>query len=209
MIDFYTWTTPNGRKVAIMLEETGLAYRLCPINIGKNEQFDPAFLAIAPNNKIPAIVDHSAGKGGLPIFESGAILIYLAEKTGLYLPSDPVGRARALEWTFWQAGGFGPMAAQLGYFAVKAQERSAIAIERFANEVERLLSVLERRLSTSSWLAGDDYSIADMMNYPWLCAVEAQTQPLMPEKLSFGPATCAWRDRMGQREAVRRGMAIP
>jgi GST-like protein len=209
VIDLYTWKTPNGRKVSIMLEETGLPYRVHPVNIGKDEQFDPAFLKIAPNNKIPAIVDHAVDGEPLAVFESGAILLYLAEKTGKFLPTAPVARAKVLEWCFWQMGGLGPMAGQLGFFGVRASEKSALAIDRFVEEVARLLGVLERRLGEATWLGGDDYSIADMLTYPWMRSIEGYTQPVFPEALAFGPATQAWLAKIAARPAVARGMAVP
>src|SRR5208337_3912496 len=163
MIELYTWTTPNGRKASIMLEEVGLPYRVHPVNIGRQEQFDPAFVAISPNSKIPTIVDNDAPGGPLSVFESGAILIYLAEKSGRLLASGGAERYKALEWLNWQMGGIGPMFGQLGFYAIRSTEKSALAIERFTEESQRLLAVIDRRLQESAYLAGDDYSIADII----------------------------------------------
>lgn len=212
MITLYTWTTPNGRKVPIALEEMGLEYRVHPVDIGQNQQFAPDFLAISPNNKIPAIVDHDASNGpdGGPqsVFESGAILVYLAEKTGkLLAPSGPP-RVAALEWTFWQVGGLGPMAGQLGYFALRAPEPIELAIDRFADEVRRLLGVMEGRLEKVPYLAGRDYSIADIACFAWTKASLETLEKIQPDRPPL-PAVRAWLDRVGERAAVRRGMAVP
>ncbi len=170
MIDLYYWPTPNGHKVTLFLEEAGLQYALKPVDIGKGEQFEPAFLQISPNNKMPAIVDHAPADGGgaQSVFESGAILLYLAEKTGRFLPRDARGRIAALEWLFWQMGGLGPMSGQMGHFNVYAPEKIAYAIERYNAEVRRLHGVLDKRLADHAFLAGDDYGIADMASYPWI-----------------------------------------
>ncbi|MCF5990318.1 glutathione S-transferase N-terminal domain-containing protein, partial [Xanthomonas perforans] len=170
MIDLYYWPTPNGHKVTLFLEEAGLQYTLKPVNIGKGEQFEPAFLQISPNNKMPAIVDHAPADGGgaQSVFESGAILLYLAEKTGRFLPRDARGRIAALEWLFWQMGGLGPMSGQMGHFNVYAPEKIAYAIERYNAEVRRLHGVLDKRLADHAFLAGNDYGIADMASYPWI-----------------------------------------
>ncbi len=169
MIDLYFWTTPNGYKPLLFLEEAGLPHRMVPVDIGKGEQFDPDFLKIAPNNRIPAIVDHAPGQGSAPIsiFESGAILLYLAEKTGAFLPKDLAGRNQTLQWLFWQMAGLGPMAGQNHHFAAYAPERIPYAIDRYVKETERLYGVLDRRLTTREFIAGD-YSIADMASYPWI-----------------------------------------
>jgi GSH-dependent disulfide-bond oxidoreductase len=179
MIDLYYWTTPNGHKVTMFLEETGLAYRIIPVNIGKGEQFDPAFLKIAPNNRIPAMVDHEPSGGGVPIslFESGAMLLYLAEKTGQFIPSDIRGRAEVLQWLFWQMGGLGPMAGQNHHFSVYAPEKIPYAIDRYVKETNRLYGVLNKRLADREFVAGD-YSIADMASYPWIVPYERQGQNL-------------------------------
>ena len=180
MIDLYYWTTPNGHKVTMFLEEAGLAYRIIPIDIGKGDQFEPDFLKISPNNRIPAIVDTAPGKGQKPIsvFESGAILLYLAEKTGKFIPSDPAGRAEVLQWLFWQMGGLGPMAGQNHHFRNYAPEKIPYAIDRYVNETNRLYGVLNKRLADRPFVAGKEYSIADMASYPWTVSHERQGQDL-------------------------------
>jgi len=209
MITLYTWTTPNGRKASIALEELGLPYEVHAINIGKDEQFSPAFLAIAPNNKIPAIVDDGAEGGPLSIFESGAILTYLAETTGkLLAPSGPA-RFKALEWLHWQIGGLGPMLGQLGFFALRAPEKAPIAIERFTTEAGRLLSVMEQRLAAEPYLAGEDYSIADIACYPWTFAAKTFLKDVLQAQWQDKPGIEGWLDRVGARPAVQRGMAVP
>lgn len=209
MIDLYTWTTPNGRKASIMLEEVGLPYTVHPVNIGKDEQFDPKFLAISPNNKIPAIVDHDASGGPQTVFESGAILVYLAEKTGkLLAPSGPE-RWAALEWTFWQVGGLGPMAGQYNYFALRADEKIPAAINRFGDEVTRLLGVMDRRLNDHPWLAGEHFSIADIASYAWTKAILTALAKAEPDREPGVPAVEAWVQAVGDRPAVQRGMAVP
>ncbi|HYB31961.1 MAG TPA: glutathione binding-like protein [Steroidobacteraceae bacterium] len=179
MIDLYYWTTPNGHKITMFLEETGLPYRIVPVNIGKGEQFEPAFLAIAPNNRIPAIVDREPADGGAPlaVFESGAILLYLAQKTGRLLPADLRGRVEVTQWLFWQVAGLGPMAGQNHHFARYAPEKIPYAIERYLKETNRLYGVLNRRLADRDFVAGD-YSIADIAAYPWIVPYEAQGQNL-------------------------------
>lgn len=209
MITLYTWTTPNGRKISIALEELGLPYEVAPVNIGKDEQFAPAFLAVSPNNKIPAIVDHDAEGGPLSVFESGAILTYLAEKTGrLLAPSGPA-RYKALEWLHWQMGGLGPMLGQLGFFAVRSTEKAPLAIKRFTEESDRLLGVMDRRLAASPYLAGDDYSIADIAAYPWTLAATTFLKDALAESLPGKTNVAAWLGRVGARPAVERGMAVP
>ncbi|OEC54888.1 MULTISPECIES: glutathione binding-like protein [Pseudomonadaceae] len=180
MIDLYYWTTPNGHKITLFLEETGLPYRIHPINIGKDEQFQPHFLKIAPNNRIPAIVDNEPADGGEPLslFESGAILLYLAEKTGRFIPQDLRGRQEALQWLFWQMGGLGPMAGQNHHFNRFAPEKVPYAIQRYVKETARLYGVLDRRLADRAFVAGDDYSIADMAIYPWIVPHAYQEQDL-------------------------------
>lgn len=180
MIDLYYWTTPNGHKITLFLEETGLPYRIHPINIGKDEQFQPHFLKIAPNNRIPAIVDNEPADGGEPLslFESGAILLYLAEKTGRFIPQDLRGRQEALQWLFWQMGGLGPMAGQNHHFNRFAPEKVPYAIQRYVKETARLYGVLDRRLADRAFVAGDDYSIADMAIYPWIVPHVYQEQDL-------------------------------
>ncbi|OEC39465.1 thiol:disulfide oxidoreductase [Pseudomonas sp. 1D4] len=180
MIDLYYWTTPNGHKITLFLEETGLPYRIHPINIGKDEQFQPHFLKIAPNNRIPAIVDNEPADGDEPLslFESGAILLYLAEKTGRCIPQDLRGRQEALQWLFWQMGGLGPMAGQNHHFNRFAPEKVPYAIQRYVKETARLYGVLDRRLADRAFVAGDDYSIADMAIYPWIVPHAYQEQDL-------------------------------
>jgi GST-like protein len=204
MIDLHTWTTPNGYKVSIALEELGLAYRAIPVDIGRGEQFEPAFLKISPNNKIPAIVDHD-GPGGkeLAIFESGAILLYLAEKTGKLLPADPAGRYRAIEWLMFQMGGIGPMLGQAGHFRSYAKEKIPYAIERYTNEAKRLYGVLDRRLAEAEYVAGE-YSIADVAIWPWL---------RMPDyhgvDIAEFPHVARWKDAIAKRPAVVKGLLVP
>ena len=170
MIDLYYWPTPNGHKITLFLEEAGLEYAIKPVDIGKGAQFEADYLAISPNNKMPAIVDHAPDDGGAPIamFESGAILLYLADKTRRFAPQDLRGRALVNEWLFWQMGGLGPMTGQYGHFTVYAPEKIPYAIERYTKEAERLLGVLDRRLAGRAFIAGDEYTIADMACYPWI-----------------------------------------
>jgi GST-like protein len=169
MIDLYYWTTPNGHKITIFLEETGIPYRIVPVDITQGEQFQPDFLRISPNNRIPAIVDPAPADGGAPValFESGAILLYLAEKTGRFIPSDLRGRAETLQWLFWQMAGLGPMAGQNHHFGQYAPEKIPYAIDRYVKETNRLYGVLDRRLADREFVAGA-YSIADMAAYPWI-----------------------------------------
>jgi GST-like protein len=209
VIDLYTWTTPNGRKISIFLEEAGLPYRVHPVNIGKDEQFSPEFLKIAPNNKIPAIVDHDAPGGPVSLFESGAILLYLAEKTGKFLAPSGPERIAALEWLFWQMGGLGPMLGQLGFFAGRAPEKSAIAIERFTTECHRLLNVMNQRLAHHRYLAGEAYSIADIACYAWTYAATTYHAGVAPDAVPPMPHVRRWLDELGARPAVQRGMAVP
>ena len=180
MIELHYWPTPNGHKVTLFLEETGLPYEIVPVDIGRGEQFRPEFLAIAPNNRMPAIVDRAPADGGEPVslFESGAILLYLAEKTGRFLPADLRGRVEVLQWLFWQMGGLGPMAGQNHHFSQYAPEKLPYAIARYVNETNRLYGVLDRRLADRAFVAGDDYSIADMAAYPWIVPHERQGQDL-------------------------------
>ncbi|RVT41140.1 glutathione binding-like protein [Sphingobium algorifonticola] len=180
MIDLYYWTTPNGHKITLFLEEAGLDYTIHPINIGKGDQFGAEFLAIAPNNRIPAIVDQAPADGGAPVslFESGAILLYLAEKTGQFIPADVQGRAEVLQWLFWQMGGLGPMAGQNHHFSRYAAEKIPYAIDRYVKETNRLYGVLNKRLADRPFVAGAAYSIADMAIYPWIVPYEAQGQDL-------------------------------
>ncbi len=209
MIQLYTWGTPNGRKASIALEELGLPYTVHPIDISKDQQFGPEFLKIAPNNKIPAIVDDDAQGGPLAIFESGAILVYLAEKTGkLLAPSGPQ-RYAALEWLNWQMGGLGPMLGQLGFFGVRSKEKAPLAIERFTTESGRLLGVMEGRLAAVPYLGGQDYSIADISSYAWTLAATTFLKDALGPHLDDKPAIRAWLARVGERPAVQRGMTVP
>ena len=170
MIDLYYWTTPNGHKITMFLEEAGLEYTLKPVNIGRGEQFEAKFLAISPNNRIPAIVDHEPADGGKPVsvFESGAILLYLAGKTRKFIPPDLRGQVETIEWLFWQMGGLGPMAGQNHHFGTYAPEKIPYAIERYVKETNRLYAVLDRRLAGREFIVGDEYTIADMAAYPWI-----------------------------------------
>jgi GSH-dependent disulfide-bond oxidoreductase len=200
MIELHYWPTPNGHKVTIFLEETGLAYEIHPVNIGAGEQFRPEFLKISPNNRMPAIVDRAPADGGGPlsVFESGAILVYLAEKTGKFLPTSLRGRFRALEWLFWQVGGLGPMAGQNHHFSQYAPERLPYAVDRYVKETNRLYGVLDRQLAAAPYLAGD-YSIADMAAYPWIVPHERQGQ-----KLEDFPHLKRWVEAVAARPAVGR-----
>ena len=207
MIDLYTWTTPNGRKASIMLEECGLDYAVHAVNIGKNEQFEPAFLKISPNNRIPAIVDNDAEGGPLPVFESGAILIYLAEKTGKFLAPKGAQRAKALEWLMWQMGGVGPMLGQLFHF-MNASEKIPYAINRYQNEAARLMGVLDKRLGEARFLGGD-YSIADIITYPWVAPAFEIIAQTKPDVVGEGANARRWLAEVGARPAVQRGMAVP
>ena len=209
MITLYTWTTPNGRKASIMLEEVGVAYEVKPINIGKDEQFSAEFLAVGPNNKIPAIVDHDAPGGPLSVFESGAILVYLAEKTGKLLATSGPARYKALEWTFWQVGGLGPMLGQLGFFAMRSKDKPPEAIERFTTEAARLFGVMEKRLKDVPYLAGDDYSIADVACYSWTLGAATMLKNAAPAAWGDNPSVERWLKTVGERPQVIRGSAIP
>ncbi len=205
MIDLYYWPTPNGHKITLFLEETGLPYRILPVNIGKGEQFEPSFLAIAPNNRMPAIVDHEPAGGGAPVslFESGAILLYLAEKTGQFLNRDPHGRAEMLQWLFWQMAGLGPMAGQNHHFTAYAPEKIPYAIDRYVKETGRLYAVLDKRLADRPWVAGDAYTIADMASYPWIVPHERQGQ-----KLTDFPNLKRWFDAIWARPATKQAYAL-
>ena len=204
MIDLYYWTTPNGHKITIFLEEAGLPYSIKPVNISTGEQFAPEFLKISPNNRIPAIVDNNPpdGKGPLSVFESGAILQYLAEKTGKFLPADPRGRSDAMQWLFWQMGGLGPMAGQNGHFNNYAPEKMPYAIDRYVKETERLYGVLDERLDSRDFIAGG-YSIADMASYPWIVPHERHGQ-----KLGDFPNLKRWFMAIEQRPAVQRAYDV-
>jgi GST-like protein len=200
MIDLHYWTTPNGHKITIFLEETGLPYNIIPVNIGKGEQFKSNFLAVSPNNRIPAIVDHAPADGGKPIsiFESGAILLYLADKTGKFIARDVRGRTESIQWLFWQMGNLGPMAGQNNHFSNYAVEKLPYAIDRYRNEVNRLYGVLNNRLADRAFLAGE-YSIADMASYPWIVPYERQGQ-----KLEDFPNLKRWFEAIRARPAVVR-----
>lgn len=206
MIDLYTWGTPNGRKISIMLEEVSLPYRVHAIDISKGDQFTPDFIAINPNSKIPAIVDQD-GPDGQPmsLFESGAILIYLAEKTGHFLPSDPRGRYETLQWLMFQMGGIGPMFGQTHHFRRFAPEQIPYAVERYTKETRRLYGVLDRRLSESDFVAGAAYSIADMAIFPWCSRADWQGIDLAAEF----PNVKRWWDIVGNRPSVQKGMSVP
>jgi len=203
MIELYTWPTPNGFKVSIMLEELGMPYNVHAINIGAGDQFKPDFLKISPNNKMPALVD-TDGPGGKPIslFESGAILLYLAEKTGRFIPKDKPGYWTAVQWVMWQMAGFGPMLGQLGHFKNYAPEPLPYAIDRYSNEASRLYRVLDKRLSESEYLAGD-YGVADMAVFPWSRGWERHGQ-----KMDEIPNFKRWFEAIGERPAVKKGLAV-
>src|SRR5712672_2505497 len=204
MIELHYWTTPNGHKITIFLEEAGLPYRIIPVNIGKGQQFAREFLAISPNNRIPAIVDRNPADGGKPIaiFESGAILLYLAEKTGRFIASDLRGRADTIQWVFWQMGNLGPMAGQNNHFSNYALDKIPYAMDRYRNEVNRLYGVLNRRLADRAFVA-DDYSIADMASYPWAALHERQHQ-----RIADFPNLKKWLDVIAARPATVRAYDI-
>jgi GST-like protein len=203
MIDLYYWTTPNGHKITIFLEETGLPYKIIPINIGKGEQFKPDFLAVSPNNRIPAMVDHEPQGGGKPVamMESGAMLLYLADKTGKFIAKDVQGRADTLQWLFWQMGGLGPMSGQNNHFSNYAVDKITYAMDRYRNEVNRLYGVMNKRLADRPFLAGE-YSIADMASYPWVVPHERQGQ-----NINDFPHLKKWLDTIAARPAVVRAYA--
>jgi GST-like protein len=202
MIDFHYWPTPNGWKAAIMLEECGLDYRLVPLNISKGDQFKADFLAISPNNRMPAIVDHEVEGAPVPVFESGAILFYLAQKTGRFLPADAEGRKQALEWLFWQTGNQGPAAGQLSHFVNYAPAGQDYARQRYGNEYDRCLGVLEHRLEDRPFILGD-YSIADMMCWPWVLIAKP-----LGQSLEAFPNVMRWRQAVKERPAVRRAVDL-
>ena len=204
MIDVYTWATPNGHKVHIMLEECGLPYTVHAVNIGAGDQFQPEFLAISPNNKIPAIVD-SEGPEGRPIslFESGAILVYLASKTGRFLPKSDRKKFEVLEWLMFQMGGVGPMLGQTHHFRLYAPEKIEYAIDRYTNEAKRLYGVMDKRLSRSEWLGCDEYTIADIATFPWLRNWKNQGV-----EMGEYPHLKAWFERIEARPAVQRGVQV-
>jgi GSH-dependent disulfide-bond oxidoreductase len=208
MIDLHYWTTPNGHKITIYLEEIGLPYRVIPVNIGKGDQFAPDFLKVAPNNRIPAIVDHAPADGGapIPVFESGAILLYLADKTRSLIPQDLRGRTEALEWLFWQTAGLGPMAGQNGHFNHAAPEKIPYAIDRYERETARLFAVLDKRLSDRDFVAGagrGGYSIADIASYPWTV-----NYTRLKQKIEDFPNLKRWQDAIAARPATQRAYAL-
>ncbi len=204
MIEAWTWPTPNGHKVHIALEELGLPYKVIPVNIGAGDQFKPEFLALTPNHRIPAIVDPD-GPGGkrIELFESGAILIYLAEKTGRLMPTDPIERYTCLQWLMFQMGGVGPMFGQYNHFVTYAPEKLPYAVERYSNEVKRLHNVMNKRLSQAVYLAGDDYSIADIATFPWIRNADRRGIDLAEY-----PAVKRWHDEIAARPAVMRGVEV-
>jgi GST-like protein len=208
MIDLYTWETSNGRKASVMLEECGLAYRVFPVDIGKGAQHAPEYLQLNPDNKIPAIVDHDppAGFGNKPhtVFESGAILLYLAEKTGRLIPEDPVARSLCLQWLMFGLSGFGPMLQQLHYFNRQTAQPVPFAIERYSNEAARLYQVLNKRLADAEYLAGAEYTIADIAAYPWVARYEWQKIDV-----AAYPNVQRWYAEIGKRPAVQRGFQVP
>jgi GST-like protein len=206
MIDLYYWPTPNGWKISIMLEETGLPYTLKPVDIGAGDQFQPDFLAISPNARMPAIVDHDTPNGPTPVFESGAILLHLAEKSGQFMPTTPSGRKECLEWLFWQVGNLGPMAGQLSHFVnyAKSVEDAdhSYAHRRYAGEYDRCLGVLERRLAERPYILGE-YSIADIISFPWVLIAKP-----LGQSLDAFPNVTRWRAAIRDRPAVRRGVDV-
>ena len=203
MIDFYYWPTPNGWKVAILLEELGEPYNLIPVNISKGDQFKPEFLAISPNHRMPAIVDHDVPGEPVTVFESGAIMFYLARKTGRFMADDPVLEKETLEWLFWQTGNQGPMAGQLSHFVNYAQGENPYALERYRNEYDRCLGVLARRLEGRDWIVGSDCSIADMICWPWVLIAKPLTA-----SLDDFPNVSRWRKAVKARPAVQRGVDL-
>jgi GST-like protein len=204
MIELYYWPTPNGHKITMFLEEAALAYRIVPVDIAKGDQFKPEFLAFSPNNRMPAIIDSAPADSGaaISVFESGAILVYLAEKSGRLLPRELRGRKAALEWLFWQVGGLGPMAGQNHHFSHYAPDKIPYAIERYVKETNRLYGVMDRRLSGHPFLAGAEYSIADLAAYPWIVPWQRQSQDL-----AQFPALKSWFDRIAARPATLRAYA--
>ena len=205
MIDLYYWPTPNGHKVTLLLEEAGLEYSVKPVDIGNGDQFKPEFLEISPNNKMPAIVDHAPAHGGGPqsVFESGAILLYLAEKAGKFLPEEPRARIEVLEWLFWQVAGQGPMSGQYGHFNVYAPEKIQYAIDRYTKEVQRLMKVLDTRLGGREFIAGDGYSIADMAVFPWINAYDSAPIDMAPY-----PNVVRWHEAIAARPATAKAYAL-
>ena len=205
MIDLYTWTTPNGRKVSVMLEECALPYAVHPVNIREGEQFKPEFVKICPNSKIPAIVERESG---LAMFESGAILLHLADKTGMFIPKTEAGRAKVFEWLFWQMANVGPMLGQTNHFVNAAPEKIPYAINRYMTESARLVKVMDDHLGRTEYLAGD-YSIADIATYPWISAAFKLVASAMPEVAGEAKNVERWVSAIAARPAVQRGMAVP
>ena len=205
MIDLYYWPTPNGHKITLFLEESGLDYRIVPVNIGKGDQFQPQFLAFSPNNKMPAIVDHAPADGGAPVtvFESGAILVYLANKAGRFFGDDVRQKVLVNQWLMWQVAGLGPMTGQYGHFTVYAPEKIDYAIDRYTREVQRLLGVLDRQLAGRAFIAGDDYTIADMAAYPWINPYTKAPLDLEPY-----PELRRWHAAIAARPATQRAYAL-
>jgi len=205
MIELHYWPTPNGHKITMFLEEAGLPYEIKPVNIGRGDQFKPEYLKISPNNKMPAMVDTDPLGGGEPlsIFESGAILLYLTEKTGKFIPASIRERYVVMEWLFWQVGGLGPMLGQNHHFNRYAPEKIPYAIDRYVNETRRLYGVLDQRLAGRDFIAGSDYSIADMAAYPWIVPHEAQSM-----QLADFPNVQRWFKRIGERDATKRAYAL-
>ena len=205
MIDLYYWPTPNGHKITLFLEEAGLPYTVKPVDIGKGDQFRPEFLAFSPNNKIPAIIDHAPADGGAPlsVFESGAILVYLANKTGRFFGADVRQKVEVNQWLMWQMAGLGPMTGQYGHFNVYAPERIDYAIDRYTREVQRLLGVLDRRLAGRSFIAGEEYTIADMAAYPWINPYTKAPLDLEPY-----PELRRWHAAIAARPATARAYAL-
>lgn len=205
MIDLYYWPTPNGHKITLFLEEAGLPYTVKPVDIGKGDQFKPEFLAFSPNNKMPAIIDHAPADGGAPlgVFESGAILVYLANKTGRFFGADVRQKVEVNQWLMWQMAGLGPMTGQYGHFNVYAPERIDYAIDRYTREVQRLLGVLDRRLARRSFIAGEEYTIADMAAYPWINPYTKAPLDLEPY-----PELRRWHAAIAARPATARAYAL-
>ncbi|SAK73538.1 glutathione S-transferase domain-containing protein [Caballeronia arationis] len=204
MIDVYSWATPNGHKIHIMLEETGLEYQVHAVDIGAGDQFAPEFLAISPNNKIPAIIDNDGPEGKpLALFESGAILVYLAEKTGKFLPADPVGRYTTLQWLMFQMGSIGPMLGQTHHFRNYAPQQIEYAVNRYTNEAKRLYGVMDKQLGVTRYLAGNEYTIADIATFPWTRSW--QNQGIVLDEF---PNVKRWFDAIAERPAVKRGVEV-
>jgi GST-like protein len=208
MIDLYTWKTPNGRKASIMLEEVGLPYRVVPIDIGQQQQHAPSFVALNPNARIPVIVDQDASGGPLTVIESGAILVYLAEKTGQLLPTGVRGRSEAMQWLMFQMSGVGPMLGQANWFANTAPEKIPLAIQRYMNESARLMGVLDARLTGRDYLAGE-YSIADVATYPWIAVAWPIFIAMLPDSVGTLARLSGWLERVAARPAVQKGMVVP